>query len=157
MEGGFDDPRDIAFHPTPGYHLGNYSKGRSFPTGNHGDGEAWVLNGYNHSISIVSAIRSAYQTTFSRRDRGYYHYMINATALSFNTVSDSGRHSDRDSYNYWAVCNDNLNTYLDRKEPNYFMGPTLYDSFPGKYNTVNRLGEPCQDYEECYFLHAGEL
>eukprot|EP00587_Corethron_hystrix_P001076 CAMPEP_0113313180 /NCGR_PEP_ID=MMETSP0010_2-20120614/9704_1 /TAXON_ID=216773 ORGANISM="Corethron hystrix, Strain 308" /NCGR_SAMPLE_ID=MMETSP0010_2 /ASSEMBLY_ACC=CAM_ASM_000155 /LENGTH=962 /DNA_ID=CAMNT_0000169135 /DNA_START=422 /DNA_END=3307 /DNA_ORIENTATION=- /assembly_acc=CAM_ASM_000155 len=154
---GLDGPSDVAFHPTPGYHLGTYAEGRSFPEGNLGDGEAWVLNGYNHSISIVSALGTPSQTTFSRRDRGYYHYMINATALSFNRVSDSGRDEDRDSFNYWAVCNDNPNTYLDAKEPNYFMGPTLYNSFPGANNTVNRLGEPCKEYEQCFFMHTDML
>ena len=47
----------------------------------------------------------------------------NATALSFNFAGDSGCNPDRDRFNYWAVCNDNLNVYI---EPNYFMGPTLY-------------------------------
>jgi len=154
---GLDGPSDVAFHPTPGLHLGKYSEGRSFPEGNLGDGEAWILNGYNHSISIVSAVGTPSQTTFSRRDRGYYHYMINATALSFNVVSDSGRDEDRDSFNYWAVCNDNSNTYLDAKEPNYFMGPTLYNSFPGSSNTVNRLGQPCKRYEQCFFSHSDML
>jgi len=153
----FKEPRDIAFHPTPGYHLGEYSEGRNFSTKNLGDGEAWVLNSYNHSVSIVSAVRSESQTVISRRDRGYYHYMINATALSFNSVGDSGRKLDRDSFNYWAVCNDNLNTYLGTKEPNYFMGPTLYDSSPRNFNTVNRLGKPCEEFEQCFFLHSDML
>ena len=153
----FNSPRDIKFHPTPGYHLGKYSEGRKFSKKNRGDGEAWVLNGSNHSVSIVSSVRSKHMTTLSRRDRGYYHYMINSTALSFNSVDDSGRNPDRDSFNYFAVCNDNLNTYLDTKEANYFMGPTLYNSFPGNNNTVNRLGKPCEPHEPCYFLHSDML
>jgi len=153
----FNKPRDVAFHPTPGYHLGARSEGQEFSTENLGDGEAWVVNGHNHSVSIVSAVRSQFQTTLSRRDRGYYHYNINATALSFNSVSDSGRNPDRDSFNYWAVCNDNMNTYLDRKEPNYFMGPTLYNSFPGDFNTVNRLGGSCSESDQCFFLHSDML
>jgi len=153
----FNSPRDIKFHPTPGYHLGEYSEGRKFSKKNKGDGEAWVLNGSNHSVSIVSAVRSKKMTTLSRRDRGYYHYMINSTALSFNLVGNSGRNPDRDSFNYFAVCNDNLNTYLDTKEANYFMGPTLYNSFPGNNNTVNRLGQSCEPHEPCYFLHSDML
>jgi len=107
-------------------HLGNYSEGRQFYP-EEGE-EAWVLNGLNHSASIVASLGTPRQTTISRRDRGYYHYMINATALAFNMVADSGRSPDRDTFNYWAVCNDNKNTYLGLKEPNFFMGPTLYDS-----------------------------
>ena len=180
---GLNSPRDVDFHPTPGLHLGNYSEGRTFPVpgvlGNthYGEEEAWIVNGGNHSVSIVTGINymrptmdgtgdassDSTLTTLSRRDRGYYHYMINGTALSFNKVRDSGRSVDRDSYNYWAICNDNLNTYLDTKQPNYFMGPTLYDSNPTTkdgtgYNLVNRLGKECKKEEApCYFLHADML
>jgi hypothetical protein len=152
---GFNSPRDVDFHPTPGLHLGNYSEGRTFYP-EVGE-EAWVVNGANHSVSIVASLGSEYQTTFSRRDRGYYHYMINGTALAFNHVADSGRTPDRDGFNYWAICNDNANTYVDTKEPNFFMGPTLYNSDPENYNVVNRLGEQCRDEEQCYFLHSDML
>ena len=152
---GFNSPRDVAFHPTPGMHLGNYSEGRRF---NSSVGEeAWVVNGNNHSVSIVAALGTEHQTTISRRDRGYYHYMINGTAISFNSVDDSGRTPDRDAYNYWAICNDNENTYIGTKEPNYFMGPTLYNSDPKNRNLVNRIGEVCGEEEPCYFLHADML
>mmetsp|Transcript_17251 Transcript_17251/g.36079 ORF Transcript_17251/g.36079 Transcript_17251/m.36079 type:complete len:153 (+) Transcript_17251:285-743(+) len=77
-----DSPRDVKFHPTPGHHLGDSSEGRTFVTPPNSD-EAWVVNGNNHSVSIVPAIDTAYQTTFSRTDRGYFHYMINGTASMF--------------------------------------------------------------------------
>jgi len=152
---GFQSPRDVAFHPSPGLHLGNYSEGRIFHP--HVGEEAWVVNSGNHSISIVASLGTEYQTTLSRRDRGYYHYMINGTALSFNTVNNSDRAPDRDGFNYWAICNDNLNTYLDTKEPNYFMGPTLYNSNPHNFNTVSRRGKVCEKGEPCYFLHSDML
>ncbi len=118
-----ESPRDVDFHPTPGLHLGDFAEGRIFHS-EVGE-EAWVLNGGNHSVSIVASLGTDHQTTISRRDRGYYHYMINGTALAFNKVSDSGRSPDRDGFNYWAICNDNTNTYLGTKEANFFMGPTL--------------------------------
>lgn len=44
------------------------------------------------------------------------------------------------------------------------MGPTLYDSDTtspnkkGKMNTVNRMGEDCDDpADQCFFLHADML
>lgn len=152
---GFASPRDVAFHPTPGLHLQDYSEGRNFhPT--EGE-EAWIVNGGNHSVSIVASLGTSHQTTISRRDRGYYHYMINGTALAFNTVPNSGRTPDRDGFNYWAICNDNANTYLSTKEANYFQGPTLYNSDPNNSNTVNRLGEECREEEPCYFLHSDML
>ena len=98
VSSGFDSPRDVAFHPTPGYHLGDYSEGRPFFP-NEGE-EAWVVNGNNHSISIVASLGTEFQTTISRRDRGYYHYMANGTALSFNMVDDSTRTPDRDGMCY---------------------------------------------------------
>jgi len=112
---GFESPRDVAFHPSPGLHLGERSEGRDFnPTVGE---EAWVANGANHSVSIVAALGSdEHQTTFSRRDRGYYHYMVNVTALSFNMVANSGRDAAKDSYEYFAVCNDNNNDYMKMKE-----------------------------------------
>lgn len=142
-------------HPTPGLHLGDYSEGRTFHP-EIGE-EAWVLNSGNHSVSIVASLGTPVQSTISRRDRGYYHYMINATALAFNMVSDSNRAADRDSFNYFAVCNANANTYVGTKEANYFMGPTLYDTKPQNRNVVNRLGEECGEEEPCFFLHADML
>ena len=111
---GFQSPRDVAFHPTPGLHLGDRSEGRDFNP-NVGE-EAWVANGANHSVSIVAALGTDDQTDFSRRDRGFYHYMINVTALSFNMVSNSGRDAAKDSFEYFAVCNDNNNDYMKSKE-----------------------------------------
>lgn len=157
---GFSSPRDLAFHPTPGVHLGSYSEGRTF----HPDAgeELWVANGNNHSISIIASLGTSHQTTFSRVDRGYYHYMNNITALAFNTVGDSGRNPYQDTFNYFALCNDNLNDYVGNKNPNMFMGPTLYDTDtvnkPGRKNTVNRIGEDCSDpADQCFFLHADML
>ena len=91
--------------------------------------------------------------------------MNNVTSLSFNGVKQSGRNKDQDTVNYFAVCNDNLNDYVGSKEPNFFMGPTLYDTDTtspnkvGKKNTVNRLGEDCSgdSGDQCFFLHADML
>ena len=156
VQDGFDSPRDIAFHPNPGLHLGLYSEGREY---HPFDGEeAWVVNGGNHSVSIVASVGvEGKQTTVSRTDRGYYHYMTNVTALSFNDVENSGRDKEKDSFNYWAVCNDNENDYLGTKEPNFFMGPTLYNSDPNNRNVVNRRGDDCGPGDQCFFLHSDML
>merc|ERR1719484_339525 len=151
---GFAGARDVAFTPTPGAHLGTFSEGRSFSTAGE---EAWVVNAHNHSVSIVSAVGTADATTFSRRDRGYFHYMANATALSFNAVADSGRDADKDTFASFATCQNSLNTYLDTHVPNYFMGPTLYDTSPAYPNLVTREGAECSDADACYFLHSDML
>ena len=62
--------------------------------------------------------------------------MDNITALAFNTINNSPWNADQDTFNYFALCNDNINDYAGSKEPNCFMGPTLYDT-----NTVNKAGK----------------
>ena len=151
---GFAGARDVAFTPTPGAHLGTFAEGRSFSTAGE---EAWVVNAFNHSVSIVSAVGTNDETTFSRRDRGYFHYMANATALSFNGVADSGRDAGKDTFGSFATCQNSLNTYLDTHVPNYFMGPTLYDTSPSYPNLVTREGDECSDADRCYFLHSDML
>ncbi|KAK7248017.1 hypothetical protein SO694_00086154 [Aureococcus anophagefferens] len=56
------------------------------------------------------AVGTADATTAPRRDRGYFHYMANATALSFNAVADSGRDADKDTFASFATCQNSLNT-----------------------------------------------
>lgn len=89
VSSGFNSPCDVAFHPTPGYHSGNYSEERMFYP-EQGE-EAWVVNGGNHNISIVASLGTEHQITISRRDRRYYHYMINDTAIAFNSQKELGR------------------------------------------------------------------
>jgi DNA-binding beta-propeller fold protein YncE len=152
-EDGLRSPRDIAFSPHPGRHLGSYAEGRSFST--VGD-ELWVANGHAHNIVIVPDILSNDQAALQRGDRGYYHYMANITSLAFNNVGNADRAS-RDTFGYFATCQDSANTYLGLKEPNFFMGPSLYDSSPEHKNVVSRSGERCSEADECYLLHADML
>ena len=145
---------DVAFHPAPGTHLTSFSESRSFPTTGL---EAWVANAGNHSLSIIPGITTSQTTTISRRDRGYYHYNTNVHALSFNAVSTAQRAADKDTFGYFATCQNNPNNYLGSKEANFFMGPSLYDSRPGNRNLVNLTGDQCGDSEQCYFLHSDML
>ena len=84
--------------------------------------------------------------------------MNNITAMAFNTVKDLNRNADQDTFNYFAVCNGNRSDFIGSKEPNYLMGPTLYDTDtinkPGKKNTVTRIGDDCtiNPSDECFFL-----
>ena len=87
----------------------------------------------------------------SRRDRGHFHYMANATALAFNGNEGS------ETFNYFATCQNARNTYLDTHVANYFMGPTLYDAAGRFPNVVTREGDPCGPADACYLLHADML
>ena len=150
-----DKPSDVKLHPSPGLHLGSFSSGRTFAQSN--SPEAWIANRGNHSISVISGAGTSEQTSLSRLDRGYFHYNTEIAALSFNSVDDSGRESDRDTFNYFATCQCNSNDYLQTKAANFFMGPTLYNSSPDNRNLVNKMGKACQPHEECFFLHSDML
>ena len=144
-------------HPAPGTQLGESSEGRSFVT----DGqEIWAVNGYQHDVTIITGVESAAGhpvAALNRADRGYYHYMANVTGISFNKVSGSGRRANRDTFGYFATCQDSENTYTGLKQPNFFMGPSLYDSRPVYKNLVGQDGGPCEDGDKCFWLHADML
>jgi len=153
-EEGLSSPRDLAFSPFPGRHLGTFSEGRSFPTSGL---EAWVANGHGHSVTILPGISTGNMSSLTRYDRGWFHYMMNITALSFNMLTDSGRAPDRDTVGFFATCQDNNNTYSGLKDPNFFQGPTLYSSAPAYKNLVRHDGGECGPADECFFLHADML
>jgi len=155
-EDGLQSPRDLAFSPHPGRHLGSHAQGRHFPT--QGE-EVWVANGNGHSVSIISGIGTDWVAALTRKDRGYYHYMHNITGISFNSVSPdkSKRSSEKDTYGFVATCQYSNNTYLGLKDPNYFQGPTLYDTNPKYKNLVARDGSPCTPGDECFLLHVDML
>jgi len=153
---GLKSVRDLSFSPTPGVHLGSKSEGRTFPT----DGEEiWAANGHGHDLTILTGVESstAEITAMNRKDRGYFHYMANITALAFNKQKNSGRDAGKDTIGYFATCQASNNTYLGTKEPNFFMGPSLYDSRPFYKNLVGQDGGPCLEGDTCYFLHADML
>lgn len=108
-------------------------------------------------MPTVTGIGEPEQQSLTRRDRGWYHYMINVSAISFNTVRKSGRDPSRDTFAYFATCQDNRNTYGGLKEANFFMGPSLYNSSKAYKNLVAHDGSPCSDAEECFFLHSDML
>ena len=62
-----------------------------------------------------------------------------------------------DATGQFATCHESLNDYMGTMLPNFFMGPTLYNSDPSGGNTVNREGAACSDVDECFFLHADML
>ena len=68
-------------------------------------------------------------------------FRIASIVFVFPQVSSFGF----DPRGFMATCQDAMNTYRNSKEPNFFMGPTLYDS-DNKYlvnNEVSRLFSLC--------------
>lgn len=136
---GLSGPRDVAFAPTPGLQLGAFAEGRAFETG---PDEAWVANAYGHSVSIVTAVGASTPSVLTRRDRGWYHYMVNISALAFAGPSETNGNG------YFATCQANSNDYTGLKDPNYFQGPSLYSLSNEHPNLVNAAGDECAEGEQ---------
>ena len=105
------------------------------------DGSLYVTD---HSTSSIVAINYSSPTRSARylRDRARYHYMDKVSGISFDPVGQ------------YATCQESLNTYKGQMLPNFFMGPTLYDS---RIDLVNSKQEPCLDGETCYLIHIDML
>ena len=100
------------------------------------------------------------QPTSSRvkADRAPYHYMASIYSFSF------GRKG------WFATCQESTNTYKGMKRPNYFMGPTLYETVQTEGMrpvNVDQRGLACGDAagaasssgaaETCFFWHSDML
>ena len=101
-------------------------------------GELWVADGASDSLVVVNADG----TDKHLRDRGSYHYMDKVSSLSF------------DAKGQFATCQESLNAYEGRMLPNFFMGPTLYDS---ELPLVSSKQEACEAGETCFVLHIDML
>ena len=118
---------------------GAFAEGRAFETG---PDEAWVANAYGHSVSIVTAVGASTPSVLTRRDRGWYHYMVNISALAFAGPSETNGNG------YFATCQANSNDYTGLKDPNYFQGPSLYSLSNEHPNLVNAAGDACAEGEQ---------
>ena len=79
------------------------------------------------------------------KDRAQYHYMDQVSSLSF------------DKNGQFATCQESLNTYEGKMLPNFFMGPTLYDTrlpFVNSRQTSCAPGETCAARKQMYRRRA---
>ena len=76
------------------------------------------------------------------KDRAQYHYMDQVSSLSF------------DKNGQFATCQESLNTYEGKMLPNFFMGPTLYDT---RLPFVNSRQTSCAPGETCFLIHVDML
>ena len=75
--------------------------------------ELWVTDAASSSITVLDTSSGA---TRQLADRAPYHYMARVSSISFDSVGQ------------FATCQESINTYEGQMMPNFFMGPTLYDS-----------------------------
>ena len=94
---GLSNPRDLAFNPER-------------------EGELWVVNREDDSMSIIFDAASSSQNSDNIIDPYALHFMEEVSSLSFGAVGT------------FATCHESRNTYNDQGDPNDFMGPTLWSS-----------------------------
>ena len=94
--------------------------------------------------AIVVANTSAVGAASARvlKDRAQYHYMARVSSLAF------------DGLGQYATCQESTNDYEGTMLPNFFMGPTLYDS---RLSYVNSRQRRCEPGETCFLLHIDML
>ena len=85
--------------------------------------ELWVTDAASSSITVLNTSSGA---TRQLADRAPYHYMARVSSISFDSVGQ------------FATCQESINTYEGQMMPNFFMGPTLYDSRPPRGFTDSR-------------------
>ena len=85
--------------------------------------ELWVTDAASDSITVLDTSSGA---TRQLADRAPYHYMARVSSISFDSVGQ------------FATCQESINTYEGQMMPNFFMGPTLYDSRPPRGFTDSR-------------------
>ena len=86
--------------------------------------ELWVTDAASASITVLDTSSGA---TRQLADRAPYHYMARVSSISFDSVGQ------------FATCQESINTYEGQMMPNFFMGPTLYDSAPRGFTDSRQL------------------
>jgi hypothetical protein len=100
-----------------------------------------VLDGETSSITVLNTTDLATGPR-SLKDRAEYHYMKKPSAIAF------------DEQGQFATCQESLNDYDGTMLPNFFMGPTLYDS---RTRLVNQKQEFCEEGDTCFLIHIDML
>jgi len=101
---GLKIPRDLAFNPDV-------------------EGELWVVNQTNDSMTIFTDAGTDNQTSENIIDPYALHFMDQPSSLAFGAAL----FEETTSLNF-GTCQESVNDYNGGYQPNYFMGPTLWTS-----------------------------
>jgi len=101
---GLNVPRDLAFNP-------------------QNEGELWVVNRADDSVSMFTAAGSSDQASEHRIDPFALHFMEEVSSISFGAATFAG--SDALTF---GTCQESRNTYNDEYPANDFMGPALWSA-----------------------------
>jgi hypothetical protein len=103
---GLHTPRDLAFDPAK-------------------DGELWVVNRADDSITIIQNTGAKQQESQHLIDPYALHFMEEVSSISFGIPY------------HFGTCQESRNTYNGDGFPNTFMGPTLWSSDLNIFATSN--------------------
>ena len=138
-------------------------------------GEVWVANRWSHDVAVGASTADGSMEFRVWRDRAPYHYMARVSALAFDDVGL-----------VVTTCQDSLNEYWGKMDPNLFMGPSLYEVYPcdGYYgrpswssngaeidvapagdqgsncaplSSLTLEGKPCSEGSDCWLIHSDML
>ncbi len=110
---GLNTPRDLQFNPDA-------------------EGELWVVNRKDDSVSIFLDAGSDDQSSMHIIDPYAFHFMEQVSSIDFGAVTYSG--SDSPTF---GTCQESRNTYNGQGDPNDFMGPTLWPGDVELFGTSN--------------------
>merc|ERR1719353_1647011 len=108
-------------------------------------GELWVADAGRDGATILNLTGGATigaSSVKAIKDRAQYHYMDQVSSIAFDPIGQ------------FATCQESLNTYEGRMMPNFFMGPTLYDS---RIPYINSKQDECMTGETCFLIHVDML
>ena len=106
--------------------------------------ELWVADSGRDALTVIELDEHHDNVLATKivKDRAQYHYMDQVSSISFDVNGQ------------FATCQESLNTYEGKMLPNFFMGPTLYDS---RLPLVNSRQTACQVGETCFLIHIDML
>jgi len=115
-------------------------------------GELWVADAERSGLARIrlsaptlagTSTAVAEDEVMLAKDRAEYHYMPSVTSLAFDPLGQ------------FATCQESVNVYDGNMQPNFFMGPTMYDT--RERGWVSSKQEPCLEGETCFLVHVDML
>ena len=104
--------------------------------------ELYVADSGRSAVTVLEVDGAAVLHGRVLKDRAHYHYMDHISSLAFDSIGQ------------FATCQESLNTYEGQMLPNFFMGPTLYDT---RVPLVNSKQQACGAGDTCFLIHTDML
>ena len=118
---GLNKPRDLGFDPAK-------------------DGELWIVNRTDDSVTVVQNTGKTNQSTQHLIDPYALHFMEEVSSISFGIPY------------HFGTCQESQNTYNGAERANTFMGPTLWSSDLEVFATSNP--EAVEYLSDMYGMHV---